>query len=138
MVSALFGGERRHHAHGSITGTSSTMELFAKLATWWQTTSAFDKTWLAIGLTGQLMFSARWILQWLASEKVRKSVVPTTFWYFSLVGGLMVLSYGIHKADPVIILGQFGIFIYARNIYLLLRGDQPDTPPAIETADSKS
>lgn len=108
------------------------MELMTKLATWWQTTPALDKTWLAVGLTGQLMFSARWIIQWLASEKVRKSVVPSTFWYFSLVGGLMVLSYGLWKMDPVIILGQFGVLIYARNIYLLLRGATPDTPPAID------
>ena len=108
------------------------MELFAKLATWWQTTPAVDMTWLAVGITGQLMFSARWIIQWLASEKVRKSVVPTTFWYFSLVGGLMVLSYGLWKADPVIIIGQFGILIYARNIYLLLRGAVPEEPPAID------
>jgi lipid-A-disaccharide synthase-like uncharacterized protein len=107
------------------------MELFAKLVTWWQTAPALDKVWLAIGLSGQLMFSARWIIQWLASEKVRQSVVPTTFWYLSLVGGLMVLSYGIYKLDPVIILGQFGVLVYARNIYLLLRGATANAPPAM-------
>lgn len=108
------------------------MELFAKLAMWWQSTPVIDKTWLAVGLIGQLMFSARWIIQWLASERVRQSVVPTTFWYFSMVGGLMVLSYGLYKLDPVIILGQFGVLIYARNIYLLLCGQVAGTPPAME------
>lgn len=114
------------------------MDLFAKLAQWWQVTPALDKTWLAVGLIGQLMFSARWIIQWLASERVRQSVVPTTFWYFSLVGGLLVLSYGIYKGDPVIILGQFGVLIYARNIFLLLRGQSPDRPPAMEPAEQSS
>lgn len=108
------------------------MELIAKLATWWQTTPVIDKTWLAVGLSGQILFSARWIIQWLASERVRRSVVPTTFWYLSLIGGLMVLSYGIYRVDPVIIVGQFGILIYARNIYMLIRGSVPDEPPAVE------
>jgi lipid-A-disaccharide synthase-like uncharacterized protein len=98
------------------------MDIFGKLATWWATSTGTDVLWVAVGIIGQLLFSARWILQWLASEKVRQSVVPTTFWYLSLVGGLMVLAYGIYRVEPVIILGQFGVFIYARNIYLLLKG----------------
>jgi lipid-A-disaccharide synthase-like uncharacterized protein len=109
------------------------MDLFApittKLASWWLTTTAVEKSWLAVGLIGQLMFSMRWVLQWLASEKARSSVVPTTFWYYSLVGGLMVLSYGIYRLDPVIILGQFGVLVYARNIFLLLKGG-PEAAPA--------
>jgi lipid-A-disaccharide synthase-like uncharacterized protein len=112
--------------------TVNPMDLFtpitAKLASWWLTTSAIEKSWLAVGLIGQLMFSMRWVLQWLASEKARSSVVPTTFWYYSLLGGLMVLSYGIYKVDPVIILGQFGVLVYARNIYLLLKGG-PEAAP---------
>jgi len=114
------------------TPRGNRLDLFAKLAVWWQSTPAIDKTWLAVGIIGQLMFSARWIIQWLASERVRKSVVPATFWYFSLFGGLMVLSYGLYKLDPVIILGQFGILIYARNIYLLIRGEPSSTPPAMD------
>lgn len=108
------------------------MEIVAKIVSWWSLTPAYEKAWLAIGLTGQLMFSARWIIQWVASERVRQSVVPSTFWYFSLLGGLLVLSYGIHKLDPVIILGQFGVLIYARNIYLMMRGRTADTPPPID------
>jgi lipid-A-disaccharide synthase-like uncharacterized protein len=106
--------------------------LSGKLAAWWFGTSPAEKAWLAVGIVGQLMFSMRWVLQWLASEKVRASIVPATFWYYSLVGGLMVLAYGIYRVEPVIILGQFGVLVYARNIYFLLKGGSVDTPPTIE------
>jgi lipid-A-disaccharide synthase-like uncharacterized protein len=109
-----------------------------KLAAWWASTSGTEKAWLAVGLTGQIMFSMRWVLQWLASEKVRASVVPATFWYYSLVGGLMVLAYGIYRVEPVIILGQLGVLVYARNIYFLLRGGHASHPPTIESAVPQS
>ena len=64
-----------------------------------------DAIWVTVGLLGQLLFTARFIVQWLASEKAGRSVVPIAFWYFSICGGLVVLAYGIHKFDPVIILG---------------------------------
>ncbi len=109
----------------------------SKIAMWWSTTPPSEIAWLALGITGQLMFSARWILQWLASEKVRASVVPSTFWYLSLCGGLMVLAYGIYRVEPVIILGQFGVLVYARNIYFLLKGNGgASLPPVIESAHS--
>lgn len=95
--------------------------MLSELSQWWSRVTAIELAWLAIGLGGQLMFSARWIIQWLASERMRRSIVPETFWYLSLVGGLLVLAYGVWKREPVIILGQFGVFIYARNIYFLLR-----------------
>ena len=84
---------------------------------------SFDlTTWVIIGFVGQFFFSMRFIIQWLASEKVRKSIVPTAFWYFSLLGGLTLLAYALHKQDPVFILGQgLGVFIYLRNIYFLVR-----------------
>ena len=79
-----------------------------------------DAIWVTVGLLGQLMFTARFIVQWLASEKAGRSVVPVAFWYFSICGGLIVLAYGIHKFDPVIILGQLpGTVIYARNLWLI-------------------
>ena len=79
-----------------------------------------DAIWVTVGLLGQLMFTARFIVQWLASEKAGRSVVPIAFWYFSICGGLVVLAYGIHKFDPVIILGQLpGTVIYARNLWLI-------------------
>lgn len=76
--------------------------------------------WVMIGLTGQLMFSGRFIVQWIASERARRSIVPTTFWWFSIAGGLILLSYATYRGDPVFILGQsLGVFIYARNLWLI-------------------
>ena len=78
--------------------------------------------WIGIGLLGQAMFSARFLIQWLASERVKQSIVPDLFWYFSLSGGLILLTYAIHKKDPVFILGQgTGILIYSRNLYFIYR-----------------
>jgi lipid-A-disaccharide synthase-like uncharacterized protein len=76
--------------------------------------------WVCVGLGGQLLFSGRFLLQWLASERAKRSVVPVAFWWFSIAGGLTLLSYAIYRADPVFILGQaLGVFIYARNLWLI-------------------
>ena len=92
----------------------------SNLAHWWHTTSTTEIVWVAIGLLAQAMFSMRFIVQWIASEKARASIVPETFWYFSFVGGLMLLAYAIYRADPVFIIGQAtGLVIYARNIYFI-------------------
>ena len=89
-----------------------------------------DRLWMALGFTGQLLFSARFIIQWLASEKVRQSIIPLAFWYFSLGGSLLLLIYSIHRKDPVFILGQsMGMFVYLRNLYLIKKS--PKTPPAL-------
>lgn len=89
-------------------------------------TSAADALWVTVGLLGQLMFTGRFIVQWLASEKAGRSVVPIQFWYFSIVGSLIVLAYGIHKLDPVIILGQLpGSVIYSRNLWLIRKANGP-------------
>jgi lipid-A-disaccharide synthase-like uncharacterized protein len=78
--------------------------------------------WLAIGLVGQGIFSARFIVQWLVSEREKKSIIPVAFWYLSLLGGVTLLVYSIYKQDPVFILGQStGVFIYGRNLYLIQR-----------------
>ncbi|KTD16433.1 lipid-A-disaccharide synthase N-terminal domain-containing protein [Legionella jordanis] len=78
--------------------------------------------WLALGLIGQGIFSARFIVQWLVSEKEKKSIIPVAFWYLSLLGGVTLLVYSIYKQDPVFILGQStGVFIYGRNLYLIQR-----------------
>ena len=88
-----------------------------------------DAAWLVIGLLGQLMFTARFIVQWIASERAGKSVVPVIFWYFSLVGGAIVLAYGIHRVEPVIILGQLpGVLIYSRNLWLIHRAKRDAAP----------
>lgn len=78
--------------------------------------------WLAVGFLGQALFSTRFILQWIASERQRKSVVPTAFWWFSLLGGVTLLTYAIHRQDPVFILGQAaGLVVYVRNLYFVRR-----------------
>lgn len=79
--------------------------------------------WLVVGFGGQAVFTARFLVQWVASERKRDSVVPVAFWWLSMVGGLTLLSYAIHKRDPVIIAGQsMGVFIYARNLMLVAKG----------------
>lgn len=76
--------------------------------------------WIIVGFLGQALFSARFIIQWLASERARRSVIPKAFWYFSLGGSSVLLAYAIHRADPVFIVGQAsGLFIYLRNLYLI-------------------
>lgn len=78
--------------------------------------------WLIIGFIGQALFSMRFLLQWIASERKGESVIPVLFWYFSLAGGLTLLAYAIHIRDAVFILGQSaGAFIYIRNLVLIFR-----------------
>lgn len=79
--------------------------------------------WLAIGFVGQTLFASRFIVQWLASEKARHSVVPHSFWHLSLAGGFVLLAYAIYQRDPVFIVGQSaGALIYIRNLVLIRRG----------------
>jgi lipid-A-disaccharide synthase-like uncharacterized protein len=82
--------------------------------------SRAELLWVLFGLVGQLMFTGRFLVQWLASEKAKKSVIPLAFWYFSLAGGMILLAYAIYRRDPVFVLGQsLGVFIYARNLWLI-------------------
>jgi lipid-A-disaccharide synthase-like uncharacterized protein len=75
--------------------------------------------WLTVGFLGQGLFTARFLVQWLASEKERAVVVPSAFWWLSILGGTALLSYAVHRRDPVIIVGQsMGLFVYARNLKL--------------------
>jgi lipid-A-disaccharide synthase-like uncharacterized protein len=78
--------------------------------------------WLVFGFIGQAMFTMRFIVQWIASEKKKESVIPVSFWFFSLAGGLIVLFYAIHRMDPVFILAYLpGNFIYLRNLYFIYK-----------------
>ena len=78
--------------------------------------------WLVIGFVGQALFGMRFLIQWIISEKRRESVIPLPFWYFSIAGSIILLSYAIHKQDPVFILGQsLGSIIYIRNLMLISR-----------------
>lgn len=84
--------------------------------------AGYDLLWLAIGLAGQTMFMMRFIVQWIYSERHGQSLIPVSFWYLSLGGGLIVLAYGVHRVDPVIILGQLpGTLVYSRNLMLIYR-----------------
>lgn len=79
-----------------------------------------ESTWLLVGFLGQAAFSARFLLQWIASERARRSIVPRAFWYCSLVGSAILLAYAIHRSDPVFIAGQAGgMAIYLRNLHLI-------------------
>jgi lipid-A-disaccharide synthase-like uncharacterized protein len=81
--------------------------------------------WVVFGLVGQACFSLRFAVQWIASEKKGESVVPNTFWYFSILGSLILLFYAIYRKDPVFILGQsFGSIVYLRNIMLIHKKKQ--------------
>jgi lipid-A-disaccharide synthase-like uncharacterized protein len=82
--------------------------------------ATYEKVWLAVGFLGQGIFTARFLVQWVASEKRRDSVVPVAFWWISLFGGLTLLAYAAHRRDPPFILGQsMGLFVYVRNLMLV-------------------
>ncbi len=75
--------------------------------------------WLTVGFVGQGLFTARFVVQWLASEKERAVVVPSAFWWLSILGGAVTFSYAVHQRDPVFVVGQsMGLFVYARNLML--------------------
>jgi len=77
---------------------------------------------LFIGFLGQILFFLRFFFQWLASEKNKKSVIPVSFWYFSIIGGIFLLIYAILRRDPVFITGQScGVLIYTRNLYFIYK-----------------
>jgi lipid-A-disaccharide synthase-like uncharacterized protein len=77
---------------------------------------------ILVGYVAQGLFSMRFVVQWIASERAGRSVVPTTFWVFSIGGGLMLLGYAVYRHDPVFIIGQaFGVFVYLRNLQFVLR-----------------
>ena len=75
-----------------------------------------------IGYIAQIMFTMRFVVQWIASERAGKSVIPLAFWFFSIGGGLLLFGYALYVKDPVFILGQgFGVFVYLRNLYFVMR-----------------
>lgn len=81
-----------------------------------------NELWVTTGFAGQVMFTMRFLIQWLKSEREGRSVTPVAFWYFSLAGGGILLIYALHRRDPVFIAGQLtGLFIYARNLRLIAR-----------------
>jgi lipid-A-disaccharide synthase-like uncharacterized protein len=82
--------------------------------------------WLIFGLFGQLCFTMRFVVQWIASEKRKESFIPVSFWAFSLAGSMVLLIYAIYRKDPVFILGQaFGFTVYIRNLQLIFKKKDP-------------
>jgi lipid-A-disaccharide synthase-like uncharacterized protein len=78
--------------------------------------------WVALGFVAQALFSMRFLVQWIASERAGRSVVPTAFWVFSIGGGVLLFAYSLYRKDPVFIAGQgLGLFIYLRNLYFIMR-----------------
>ena len=88
--------------------------------------------WLIIGFLGQALFSMRFLVQWIHSERHKQSLVPVAFWYFSIAGGATLLAYAIYRMDPVFIVGQAGgLLIYARNLHFITSRNndgEPTTP----------
>ena len=96
------------------------MSYFFFMYNFFSNLSATELIFLSIGFFGQAIFGSRFIIQWIASEKKGESTVPVFFWYLSIIGGLCLLIYALHRKDPVIITGQlFGILIYSRNLILI-------------------
>ena len=84
--------------------------------------------WILLGLAGQAAFFSRFLVQWIASERVGRSVVPVAFWYLSLVGSATLFVYAIHRREPIFLLGQtLGCFVYVRNLVLIGRGSSVST-----------
>src|ERR1700686_584151 len=78
--------------------------------------------WVLLGYVGQALFAMRFIVQWVASERVGRSVIPVAFWFFSIGGGALLFVYSLYIRDPVFIIGQgFGLFVYLRNLYFVFR-----------------
>ncbi|MBL8861807.1 MAG: lipid-A-disaccharide synthase N-terminal domain-containing protein [Planctomycetes bacterium] len=85
--------------------------------------------WIAVGFAGQALFTLRMVLQWYASEKEKRSVVPVAFWWGSLAGGILLLSYFVWRKDVVGVVGQStGVFVYARNLILIHQNRARPTP----------
>jgi len=79
-------------------------------------------TWIAVGFIGQVMFFGRFLVQWVAAERRGESIVPVSFWYLSIAGGLVLLAYAVHRGDPVFMAGQaIGSVVYVRNLMLIRR-----------------
>ena len=95
-------------------------ELLSGMSAYFAGLTPVELVWLGVGFLGQSLFFSRWIIQWVASERNANSQMPLAFWYMSLTGGLIVLSYAVYRRDPVFIAGQgIGSFVYLRNLMLI-------------------
>lgn len=102
--------------------TATLLDWLASVGDTVSTMSGLQVFWITVGFVAQILFTSRFLVQWLASEKKGESVIPVAFWYLSLSGGLMLFSYACYRLDPVFITGQaFGVVVYVRNLVLIHR-----------------
>jgi lipid-A-disaccharide synthase-like uncharacterized protein len=88
-----------------------------------------QQIWIGVGLLGEALFGMRILVQWIATERRKRSVIPVSFWLFSVAGGVTLLSYAIYRLDPVFIAGEvIGLLIYMRNLYFIYRRSGRLTP----------
>ena len=89
-----------------------------------------EAIWLAIGFVGQALFTMRFVVQWIVSERAKRSLIPLAFWFFSIGGGSVLLAYALYRGDPVFIVGQAGgLVIYFRNLWLIYMEKRRADPP---------
>ena len=101
---------------------ASMLTPLSHVADWWNSHTGVQQFWLVVGFIAQLMFTGRFLVQWIASEKKGLSYIPISFWWLSAVGGGLLLCYAIYKRDPVFIMGQVtGQIVYTRNLVLIGR-----------------
>ncbi len=90
--------------------------------------------WVSLGMLGQILFSLRFVVQWIASEKAHRTVIPYSFWTLSIAGSVLLSAYAIYRKDPVFILGQTpSVFVYVRNIILQKGADRRNGEQGGET-----
>ncbi len=88
--------------------------------------------WLIFGMIGQVCFTMRFVVQWIASEKKKESVIPISFWAYSLLGSTILLVYAVYRKDPVFIVGQaFGFTVYVRNLQLIFKKKEVEDGDAV-------
>ena len=108
------------------------------LVEYWIALTTAEKFWLVVGFSAQMMFTGRFVVQWIASEKKGMSYIPVSFWWLSVVGGGLLLCYAIYRRDPVYIMGQLtGQIVYTRNLILISRRrthEHADDSASIHTA----
>ena len=97
------------------------IDVFTPLIQWFNAVFIEQfNAWILLGFLAQACFSMRFVIQWIASERAKRSVVPVAFWFFSLFGGGLLFIYAIERQDPVFIAGQgMGLIIYIRNLWLI-------------------
>lgn len=99
------------------------VDLSREIGTYLHNVFIVKLNWIVlVGYVGQALFTMRFVVQWIATERAKKSVIPVAFWFFSIGGGLLLFAYALFIKDPVFILGQgFGVFVYMRNLYFVYR-----------------